>query len=120
MEQQQFYQDQFYAKGDGIALVKAGKRYRLDIHHKIYVLNKMPWENFDQDLETMCNWCHWELHEKEKIEAYYLKDGKLVSAKMTPCYRCHSAGRFPEYAHIEAGICFRCEGKRFEELISKA
>ena len=35
----------------------------------------------------------------------------------TPCVRCNGMGYFPEYKKIENGICFRCRGARYEELI---
>jgi len=103
--------------GKDCALVFADKPYWLEIHHKMYVLNKLPWENFNKDLTTLCNWCHWDVHKNGYIEAFFLRDGKLISAKMTPCYRCRGAGWFPEYVHRKDGICYRCLGKRFEELI---
>lgn len=37
--------------------------------------------------------------------------------KYTNCERCAGAGYFPEYDHINSGVCFRCDGNRFEELI---
>jgi len=36
---------------------------------------------------------------------------------LTPCKGCHGAGMFPEYIHVEPGICFRCKGAKYEELI---
>lgn len=36
----------------------------------------------------------------------------------TPCKRCAGYGYFPEYKHVENGICFRCGGNRYEELIT--
>ncbi len=36
---------------------------------------------------------------------------------LKPCYRCHGTGYFPEYNHVEDGICFRCRGAKYEQLI---
>ncbi len=119
IEKKEAYSNYLFFKAKDFVLVRAEKRYHLDIHHKIYVLNKLPWENYDNDLTTLCNWCHEDLHKVEKVLAFYLKDGVLVPAKLTPCFKCKGAGRIPEYAHIEDGICFRCLGKRFEELFTK-
>ena len=99
------------------ALIKSDKNYHLQVHHKRYILGTLPWEYHDSDLRTVCNWCHWDLHQNEKINIYErLSNGGLVKLTLTPCYRCKGAGSFPQYDHIENGLCFRCEGKRFEEL----
>lgn len=105
-------------KGDTIfVLIQAPKRYFLQIHHKHYILNKLPWEYRDSDLQTVCNWCHWDIHCNEKVNTFMLIDGVLIKTSLTPCYKCKGAGWFPEYVHIESGICFRCLGQKFEELI---
>jgi hypothetical protein len=36
---------------------------------------------------------------------------------LTPCARCHGAGGFPEYRHVQNGVCFRCHGSRYDEFI---
>ena len=106
-----------YSDGEStFVLIKAKKRYFLHIHHKQYILDKLPWEYYDSDLQTICNWCHWELHEKEKVNVYRIVNGKLQQTNLTPCHRCKGAGWFPEYEHVESGICFRCLGLKFEEL----
>lgn len=98
-------------------LIKADKKYLLHVHHKIYILNILPWENQNTDYVTVCNWCHLEIHKNDEIKAYRLINNKCVSVKLTPCVRCFGKGRIAQYEHIENGICFRCEGVRFEELI---
>jgi hypothetical protein len=102
---------------DGWILIQSKKEYKLNVHHKIYILNILPWENLNKDFETYCNWCHLEIHLADEIECYRIINKKLIPAKMTPCLRCHGKGKLTEYEHIENGICFRCFGKRFEELI---
>lgn len=89
----------------------------LHVHHKHYVLGRLPWEYSDEELTTLCNWCHWELHENEQIKVYQESDSGLEDLNMKICSRCNGAGVFPEYSHVQAGICFKCNGARFEELI---
>jgi len=98
-------------------LIQATKPYILHVHHKKYILNILPWENYDEDYITICNWCHLEVHKINEIEAFRLINNKLIQANMTPCKRCFGKGWIEKYEHIENGLCFRCLGKRFEELI---
>ena len=101
----------------GFILVKADNEYTLHVHHKIYILNILPWENYNKDFVTVCKWCHLETHKNDEIKAYRLINNNLVSAKLTPCVRCFGTGKIAKFEHVENGICFRCEGVRFEELI---
>lgn len=95
----------------------ADKPYSLHVHHKFYILDKLPWEYTDDSLIVLCNWCHWVYHENNIVPVFKSLDDKLEQVDMTPCSRCHGAGLFPEYKHVESGICFRCKGKRYEQLI---
>ena len=63
---------------------------------------------------TLCKACHTKLHEAGRVLVYEEVDGKLVRRKLKPCIRCLGAGFFPQWEHIEAGICFRCHGARFD------
>lgn len=38
--------------------------------------------------------------------------------RLTPCHRCKGAGFFPEFRHVSNGVCFRCNGSRYEELFN--
>lgn len=89
---------------------------RLHVHHKYYVLNKWPWEYPDEAFVTLCRAHHYSLHEAEKIPVYD-KTGTTLDA--TPCLRCNGAGYLKEYRRIQNGICFRCSGAKYEELIGK-
>ena len=31
-----------------------------------------------------------------------------------PCGRCNGRGVFPEYYHVNCGICFECDGERYK------
>lgn len=98
--------------------IKAPKRYSLHIHHSKYVVNIPPWEYPDSELKTLCNWCHLELHETQKIKCYKIVDGQLEPTSLTPCKKCSGVGILHQYLHVEDGLCFRCFGMKFEELIS--
>jgi hypothetical protein len=89
----------------------------LHVHHKYYVLQTLPWKYDDKALITLCNWCHWELHKNEIIPIYSKLEQKLLN--ITPCKRCNGAGSFPQYNHVQNGICFECNGAKYEELIGK-
>ena len=96
-------------------MTPAPKQYYLNIHHKFYIRNRLPWDYSNDILITLCNWCHDELHKNEMIKVY---DDQLNEIKnMTPCSRCGGRGWFPEYDHVEAGICFKCRGAKFDELV---
>ena len=98
---------------------ESDKNIYLHVHHKLYVLGRLPWDYTNEELTTLCNWCHWELHENEQIKVYHQTDLGLEETILTVCSRCNGAGVFPEYSHIQAGICFKCNGARYEELIDQ-
>lgn len=87
----------------------------LHVHHTYYQKSLHPWEYPNESLETYCWECHQKIHLNSKIPCYD-KNGNLIG-NLTSCLRCSGAGEFPEYRHIEAGICFRCRGAKYEELI---
>ena len=96
----------------------ADRKYSLHVHHKLYILERLPWEYNDEELITLCNWCHWDLHLNEIIPVYRTSiDQTLEQIEVTPCHRCHGAGWFPEYTHVQSGECFRWKGNRYEQLI---
>lgn len=99
---------------------KSDRPIYLHVHHKYYIVNKLPWEYDNESLETLCNWCHWDFHEENTVPIYIEKNGELFEMNYTPCFRCNGAGVFPEYKHIQNGVCFRCKGRKFEELISNS
>jgi hypothetical protein len=86
----------------------------LNVHHTYYQLAKFAWDYPDEALKTYCQICHMQLHAYEKIPL--LNELGIEVGSLTPCVRCAGAGEFPEYRHIEEGICFRCRGAKYEEL----
>ena len=94
------------------------KPYHLQVHHKYYIYNKLPWEYDNDALITLCNWCHTDIHKTETIKMYE-NDSLIDFEELIPCDRCNGSGNFPEYSHVQGGVCFKCGGKRFEQSIVK-
>lgn len=95
-------------------------RLFLNVHHKRYIIQHKAWEYEENDLITLCNECHTKIHQTIGAPVYSNNNGFMEELYLTPCKRCNGTGYFSEYKHIEDGICFRCRGARFEELISPA
>jgi len=105
---------------DEVAVPKVSisdKRYHLEIHHKFYIENRLPWNYDDDDLVTLCNWCHKEWHQNNDIELY--TDDKLNKIRLDPCKRCDGMGWFEVFKHINNGVCFECNGRKFKQTLIK-
>lgn len=87
----------------------------LHVHHKYYQMGKLPWDYPNEALVTLCWSCHEDIHKKEKTK--WLDENGQIVGLLTPCPRCFGAGDFPEFNHIQNGICFRCNGAKYEDLI---
>src|SRR5438477_8428340 len=46
------------------------KSFVLHVHHKKYTVNKLPWQYNNDDLLTLCQWCHQKLHEYSTVPTY--------------------------------------------------
>ena len=90
----------------------------LHVHHKFYIEGHDPWEYNDSDLITLCERCHRNLHDTHAVPFYREENGKLYQLEKEPCSRCNGSGYFPEYRHVQGGVCFRCLGQRFEDTVS--
>ena len=88
----------------------------LHVHHKYYQRSKSPWDYPNEALVTLCWKCHEDIHSKEKTK--WLDENGQVLGSLTPCSRCFGAGVFPEFNHVQNGICFRCDGAKYEEFIT--
>lgn len=89
----------------------------LHIHHKYYIYGDCPWEYPKSALITVCHKCHLKIHQTTTIPVY--SDQNFNSKiDLTPCLRCSGTGFMPEYHYYQNGICFKCGGKKFEELIN--
>lgn len=84
----------------------------LHIHHKYYQINKNAWEYPDDALQTLCWECHENLHKNINIKVMD-ENGVFIGERIV-CDRCYGAGRFPEFGHVQGGICFKCNGARFQ------
>lgn len=91
----------------------------LQVHHRYYLFNHSAWQYDDSALITLCSDCHELIHKTISPLIYTIRKGQLIRMNFTPCRRCGGAGWFPEYKNIQGGICFRCHGARYEELIDK-
>jgi 5-methylcytosine-specific restriction endonuclease McrA len=83
----------------------------LHVHHTYYQLGKMPWAYPDESLITLCRRCHQKVHLEVEVPVLSA-DGKKIGF-YEPCNRCNGAGWFPEYKHVENGICFKCRGAKY-------
>ncbi len=88
----------------------------LHVHHKYYQIGKLPWEYPNEALVTLCWDCHETLHKNLHIPL--INELGLRIGKLRPCSRCFGAGSFPEFSHIQNGICFRCYGAKYDEYIT--
>jgi hypothetical protein len=94
----------------------SGAEYRLEVHHEHYILDRVPWNYPEELLVTMCQSCHQRLHDQHKIFVYEEIGGQLVRRNLVPCSRCSGNGYFPQWEHVENGVCFRCRGSGFEKI----
>jgi hypothetical protein len=90
--------------------------FRISVHHKYYRDGLMAWDYPNEDLMTLCWECHEELHLNSKVQHFDIFGN--LKGDYSPCIRCYGLGYLPEYNHIDHGVCFRCNGARYEELIN--
>lgn len=86
------------------------------VHHTYYILSRLAWEYSNEDLILLCHKCHTHLHQTQ-IVTVYRTEAKLETVNLTPCGKCGGTGHLPKHNHVQNGICFRCGGAGFEELI---
>ena len=107
-----------------VILTETQQPRTLHIHHRYYIANRLPWQYDWQCFKTLCVNCHCNLHKETVVPFLEItvdenKNWHYNKTYKTPCHRCNGAGHFPEYSHVENGICFRCRGERYEHLIKK-
>ena len=87
----------------------------LQVHHKYYILNNLPWNYLDDSLITLCDKCHQKIHNVSDIPIY--SDNSMeVKLDYTKCGTCNGSGYIPEYHYYMNGICFDCSGNKYIEL----
>lgn len=92
------------------------EEYIMDVHHTYYVLTRLPWEYQDETLKLLCRPCHLKTHSTEKIPCF-LTEEKKNKVNLTPCDRCGGIGILSEYHYHLSGVCFKCSGAKYLELI---
>ena len=84
----------------------------LNVHHRYYVKDKLPWEYPDEALVTLCEDCHKKLHESCHVPIYSSEnDITNPLGYAVTCDRCGGSGYLPQYNHVQHGICFKCGGE---------
>lgn len=94
---------------------KPDKDYKLNVHHKKYIINRLPWDYNNEDLITLCNHCHKTEHENHKIPVYY-EDGEVI-LNYDDCEKCGGSGYLPQYYYYKDGVCFKCWGTGFNIIL---
>lgn len=82
----------------------------LQVHHKLYFANRIPWEYDPKFLTTLCIDCHRNEHKSKAISTYD-SDAMNMKFENVPCSRCSGTGFLEEYRHFKDGICFACGGQ---------
>lgn len=87
----------------------------LNVHHKYYIKNKLPWEYKQDALITVCSNCHSVIHETQDTLIY--EDDKLENPKIIEnCNKCGGTGYLGQYDYYMNGICFQCNGAGSMEI----
>lgn len=88
----------------------------LHVHHKYYIHGKYPWDYPDSALVTVCSGCHQKIHDSEVVPVYldYVNGEKM---QVTPCTRCQGQGVLPQFYYYFNGICFKCGGAKYQQLV---
>ena len=63
---------------DGYMCTKCMCRGKLEVHHKVYVSGRNPWEYDDRYLVTLCTKCHAKVHENNPGANFLTRDKKLI------------------------------------------
>ncbi len=89
------------------------------VHHTYYLKDSLPWEIDESALQTQCGLCHKRIHDRTIIKVFKQIENRLIETNNNDiyCSRCHGSGYFPEYDHIQGGICFRCHGNCIDKTI---
>jgi hypothetical protein len=80
----------------------------MQIHHTLYIYNKLPWDYNQKYLTTLCNHCHQKLHNDSTVNIW--DQNELHKMEFGHCDRCAGKGHLPQYRKIQNGICFKCQG----------
>ena len=87
----------------------------LQVHHKYYILDKLPWDYPNESLITLCISCHQKEHNEFNIPIYS-DETMNIELDYSKCETCNGSGYRPEYHYYMNGVCFDCGGNRYSEL----
>lgn len=102
----------------GADTIKTDNPIILHVHHKYYIKGKLPWEYADESLITLCQNCHQKVHDETEIPEY-INEKMLEVSDLNKCIKCNGSGYIKTYHYYKNGICFRCNGNKYEEYIEK-
>jgi len=86
-----------------------GHKIVLQLHHKLYFNERLPWDYNSIYLQILCSVCHKLVHTTSIIYTYQDETMKFRK-KLTNCAKCYGAGYIPEYSYRDNGICYECGG----------
>lgn len=66
---------------DKYKCLKCNSRNKLEVHHILYIENKMPWEIPTRYLITLCEECHKKEHRNRPISDFIVKSIKDTNKK---------------------------------------
>src|SRR5690606_22115471 len=90
----------------------------LHVHHTYYINGFRPWEYQASSFMTLCCECHDNLHKNQKVPIYNSEEELNKIGELTCCSKCRGTGWFTEYLHVQGGVCFKCNGAKYNELIN--
>jgi hypothetical protein len=94
--------------------ILSDKPYHLELHHKYYIVDRLPWSYEDSAFETLCNWCHFEYHKNNRVPVF--KENLQPCSSYNLCTRCNGIGWLPQYEHVSEGRCFKCGGTGYNNI----
>ncbi len=100
-------------------LVNTHTPISLHVHHKLYVLDRFPWDYPTYELITLCHICHTKEHEMVNIPVFKTEHHKRKgeSSKVCACWKCGGDGYLPEFSYHDNGVCYACDGIGFLKSI---
>ena len=110
---------EYILQRDNFKCVSCGLKDYLEVHHKYYIWGRNVWEYDNEVLVTLCSKCHKNIHLFDTIEWKMCEDGYYKDIELIKCQRCSGKGYFDEYRHVENGICFRCRGLKYDNLVEE-
>ena len=96
----------------GYDYIPSDKQYILHVHHSYYIHNLLPWEYPEEDLQTLCQWCHLAFHQNNQVPIYSSIHKRKIRFS-TICDRCEGTGELPHYHYFKNGVCFQCDGRGY-------